>query len=93
VLRPLNRLLHFTLCATDSATGGIHNLCFDDHQWTVRYVVADTRRWLPGRRVLISPISVRDIDWRRHRLDLDLTKERIRKSPDVNTDKPRGPSA
>lgn len=86
--RRLNRLLRFTLRATDGPIGRVHDLYFDDHRWTVRYVVADTRRWLPGRRVLISPISVDDIDWRRRRLHVDLSRERIRSSPDIDTDKP-----
>jgi hypothetical protein len=88
MLRRLNVLLRSTIVALDGPIGRVHDVYFDDHSWTVRYVVADTGRWLPGRRVLISPISVRNLDRRRRRLNIDLTKDQIRKSPDIDTDKP-----
>lgn len=88
VLRRLDQLLRLTLHASDGSIGRVHDLYFDDHQWTIRYVVADTRRWLPGRLVLIPPMSVQHIDWSRRRLDVDLTKAEIRHSPDIHTDKP-----
>jgi len=31
---------------------------FDDRDWTIRYLVADTGEWLISRQVLISPHSL-----------------------------------
>ena len=89
-LKRLMGLLRFTLHATDGVIGRVRDLYFDDHRWTVRYVVADTRRWLPDRTVLISPIWVRAIDWRGSRLDLDLTRDRVRKSRGTSGGHARG---
>lgn len=45
-------------------------------------------RKLPGRRVLISPISPGRPDWMTQRLPVALTRERVRSSPDIDTQKP-----
>ncbi|MGH7317879.1 MAG: PRC-barrel domain-containing protein, partial [Candidatus Rokuibacteriota bacterium] len=44
--------------ASDGDIGSVKDLYFDDLMWTVRYLVVDTGAWLPGRQVLISPMSV-----------------------------------
>jgi hypothetical protein len=88
MLRRVDDLLGFTLHATDGDIGRVHDLYFDDQYWTGRYFVAETRHWLPGRRVLLSPASVRRIDWDRREIVVTLSREQIRESPSVDTDKP-----
>jgi hypothetical protein len=61
---------------------------FEDGLWIVRYLVVETGSWLTGRKVLISPHSVNRIDDRLHTVAVDLTCERVRHSPDIDTDKP-----
>ena len=58
MLRSLNESQGYTIAARDGELGAMHDFCFDDESWVVRYLVHDTRVWLPGRRVLISPISI-----------------------------------
>jgi hypothetical protein len=48
----------------------------------------ETGGWLPGRPVLISPISVIRTDWQAGRLDVALTKQQVADSPDINTHQP-----
>jgi len=33
----------------DGEIGTVREFCFDGLHWTVRYLVADTGNWLPGR--------------------------------------------
>jgi len=49
-------------------------------------LVADTNRWLPGRKVLISPIVVDQGDWEGKRLPVLLTQEQVKNSPDISMD-------
>ncbi len=44
-----------TIQATDGEIGHVKDFYFDDENWTVRYLVADTGGWLTGRLVLVSP--------------------------------------
>ena len=53
----------------------------EDADWSIHYLVVDTRNWLPGKKVLISPRSVQDIDWTERQIDLDVNREQVKNSP------------
>jgi uncharacterized protein YrrD len=76
------------LAAIDGAIGEVVDCFFDDQQWTVRYLVVDTGGWLSGRKVLISPASVRDVDVANRRVVVILTRKQVEDSPDVDTHQP-----
>lgn len=69
------------LAAEDDSLGTVKDLFFDDASWTVRYLVADTRRWLPGRRVLIAPEALKTPTWQRDAMPVALTRAQIEQSP------------
>lgn len=77
-----------TIRATDGELGAVDQLYFDDETWAIRYLTVETGGWLGGREVLISPMSVRHIDWQARRIDVALTKKQIENSPDIDTHKP-----
>src|SRR5262245_1421285 len=68
-------LMGYTLAATDGAIGEVEDCYFDDVHWTVRYFVVDAGGWLSGRRVLITPMAVRDVDQAGERVHVNLTRE------------------
>jgi hypothetical protein len=78
----------FTIGASDGDIGTVKECYFDDVTFTVRYVVVDTGDWLSERKVLLSPISLRAMDWEHKRITAALTKAQVEKSPDIDTDKP-----
>jgi hypothetical protein len=51
-------------------------------------VVVDTGGWLTSRRVLLSPIAVRDTNWQHDRIAVNLTRDQVRDSPDWDTERP-----
>jgi hypothetical protein len=61
---------------------------FDDERWTVRHLVVDTGNWLPGRKVLLSPLTIASIDWTGPRVQVSLTREQVRNSPNIDSDRP-----
>ena len=48
----------YKLHGLDGEIGKVKEFYFDDHHWTIRYLVADTGNWLTGRQVLISPYAL-----------------------------------
>jgi hypothetical protein len=88
MLRSTQELVGFTISTSDGDIGRVEALFFDDEQWTVRYFVIDTGGWLMGRRVLVSPGSVRRPEWERRRLPVALTKAQVLASPDVDARRP-----
>ena len=80
MLRSVDELKGYTIEATDGDVGEVVQFYFDDEKWTIRYLVADTGGWLPGRKVLISPGALGKVDWNLKKLHVSMTKERVENS-------------
>jgi hypothetical protein len=50
------------------AIWALYSVLFEELTWTVRSLVVDTGTWLPGRQVLIAPISLGVVDWETQRI-------------------------
>ena len=88
MLYRLEKLIGMSINASDGELGKVKDIYFDDHRWAVRYLVVDTGGWLDDRKVLISPFSVQKIDWDQRGIHVHLTRQQVKDSPSVNTDKP-----
>ena len=88
MLRSVRDLRGFGIEARDGPIGRVQEMLFDDHRWVVRYLVVDTSKWLPGRKVLISPISVDAIDGIARRVLLPLDRDCIGHGPEIQADEP-----
>jgi hypothetical protein len=88
VLRSVKELRNYVLAAEDGEIGRCDDFLFDDIHWTIRYMVADTRKWLPGRKVLVSPIALGEANWASQRMEVKLTKQQVKGSPPLDTDAP-----
>jgi hypothetical protein len=74
-----------TIRATDGDIGSVEDVYFDDHSWTVRYLVLDTGGWLSGRKVLVSPPAVERVDTEGRRIVTRLSRQQVQDSPSVDT--------
>jgi hypothetical protein len=74
--------------AIDGEIGHVDDLFFDADTWTVRYFVVETGPWILGRKVLLSPVAARAPDWGGYVLPVDLTRQQVKDSPDIETDLP-----
>lgn len=77
----LNRLTGYHLKALDGDFGKLVALYFDDKNWIVRYFVARSTEWLVGRKLLIVPTLITDIDPKDKIIDVDLTLQQVENSP------------
>jgi uncharacterized protein YrrD len=84
----VKELLGYKLGATDGEIGHVKDFYFDDKDWTIRYIVADTGSWLPGRQVLISPYAVGHVYPAGRILEVKLTRDKVQKSQDIDTHLP-----
>ena len=78
----------YKLDSLDGEIGKVKEFFFDDHHWTIRYLVADTGNWLTGRQVLISPYSLVAVNKEEQSIKVDLTQKQIEDSPSLSSDKP-----
>jgi hypothetical protein len=88
MLRNLKDLENYAISATDGEIGHVKDFYFDDDAWTMRYFVVNAGSWLNSRMVLITPIAVHRADWTDRMLAVSITKEQVKNSPDIDTDKP-----
>ncbi len=80
-LRSVVEVTGYRVHACDGDIGHIENLVIDDTDWSVRYFIVDTRNWWFGKRVLISPLAVKAIDWFDDHVELDVSREQVKASP------------
>jgi len=88
MLRSMRDLENYSIRATDGDIGRVKDFYFDDRTWTIRHLIVDTSSWIPDRKVLISPMSMDCPDWCGKILPVKITKEQVKSSPDMDTDKP-----
>jgi hypothetical protein len=88
MLRNIKGLWGLKVQASDGEIGKVHDLFFDVEEWTLRYLVVDTGTWLPGRKVLVSPVALGIPDGESRSFLVKLTKNEVEQSPEVDTDKP-----
>jgi sporulation protein YlmC with PRC-barrel domain len=88
MLRSVGDTTGHAISARDGDIGHVEDFLVDEEGWRIRYLVVDTRNWLPGRKVLVSPHWIRDIDWPEKRVHVDLTREAVKESPAYDPARP-----
>lgn len=83
-LRSLKEAAGYALEATDGAIGEVEDFLAERDSWTIRYVLVDTGKWLPGRKVLIAPSWIEFINWTGGHVRVALTREGVRSSPEYD---------
>jgi hypothetical protein len=87
-LRSANEVQGYYIQAKDGEIGHLDDFVVEDTTWGLRYLVVDTRNWLPGKKVLISHKWVNSIDWNTQIVEVEMTRETIERSPEYDPDKP-----
>lgn len=68
--------------ASDGELGHVEDFIVDDDQWTIRYLVIDTKNWWPGKKVLISPRWIERVSWADSKVIVNLTRDEIKAFPE-----------
>jgi hypothetical protein len=80
-LRSVAAVTGYHVHATDGEMGHIENFPLADRDWHIDYLTVDTKNWWPGEKVLISPRSVRRIDWADGAIHVDINRQKIEDGP------------
>jgi uncharacterized protein YrrD len=87
-LRSCKDVRGYHVQAINGQIGHVSDFIFDDHDWTIRYLVIDTSNWLHGREVLIATSWISDISWGESKVFVNVTVEKVRKSPPFDPSAP-----
>lgn len=88
MLHHIKDLYRDTLAAIDGDIGRVKDWYFDDQTWMIRYLVADTGTWLPGRLVLLAPQALGKMEPFEKTLHVKLTKKQIKNCPPIESHLP-----
>lgn len=80
-LRSTNEVIGYHIHATDGDIGHADDFIVDDNEWDMHYMIVDTRNWLPGKQVVLSPRWIEDISWSDRRVLVNVEREKVRTSP------------
>jgi hypothetical protein len=87
-LRSVNAVVSHRLEARDGEIGHVEDFLIEDLTWEIRYLVIDTRNWLPGKKVIVSPFWISGLDWNESKVDIDLSRDAVKGSPPYDPKQP-----
>jgi uncharacterized protein (DUF2249 family) len=85
-LRSTYEVSGYHIQALDDEIGHVDDYLIDDETWAIRYLVIDTHKWWPGKKVLISAHWIESVSWNESKVFISLPGEVIRQAPEY-TDK------
>lgn len=83
-LRSANDTRSYHVAAIDGEIGHVEDFLFDDALWRLRYLIVDTKNWLPGKKVLVSPDWITKVSWSTRRVSVGLSRHAIEASPEYD---------
>lgn len=80
MLKSMKECLGYTILATDGEIGEASDFLLDD-ELKLRYLVIDTGRWLPGKKVMLSTAWISSVDPQKQTVVMNIDKKRIEEGP------------
>jgi len=80
-LRSFGEVVGYHIQADDGEIGHVEDFLMEEGNWSIHYLVVDTKDWWPGKKVLVSPRSVAEIDWKDHLVKIDVGRQTVKDSP------------
>ena len=90
-LRSIKEVKGYAISTPDGELGHLDDLLFDQDRY-LRYAVADTRNWFPGKHVLLPIGCIECIRWSDKSVHAWPSRDAIRDAPEYDPDKPVTPA-
>lgn len=88
-LRSFKEVKGYAIQAVDGKIGHVQDFILDDETWALRYLIVDTRNWLPGgKKVMLSLNWAESVSWEESKFSVNLMKDQIKNSPAFDPLKP-----
>ena len=82
-LRSAEEVIGYKTHAVDGDIGEVSDFVLDTDTWTIGFAALDTRRWLPGRTVLLPISWASSISWTERAFHVDVSKDAIKTAPEI----------
>lgn len=78
----------YKIAAVDGAIGHVEEFLIDTQPWRVACLLVNTRNWWPGRTVIVAPEWIREVQWSRREVQVDLSRDTIQRAPEYDASRP-----
>ncbi len=85
-LRSMDNVNGYGIQAIEDDFGHVADFIIDVETWSIHYLEIDTSNWLPGKKVLLSPEWISQINWGESLVFVNLSSDQIKKSPEYTED-------
>ncbi|MDR3514368.1 MAG: PRC-barrel domain-containing protein [Azospirillaceae bacterium] len=90
-LRSIAAISGYHIHACDGEIGHVEDFALDEADWSIDYLIVDTRNWWPGKRVLLSPRTAQNINWTDRLVNLSISRQSVTDSPVFDPSTPTDP--
>ncbi len=80
-LRSSDEVKNYSIHVLDGDIGHVEDFILEEPGWAIRYLMVDTRNWLPDKHVLIAPAWIQQVDWAKQEVAVILKREAIETAP------------
>jgi len=87
-LRSTSEVRGYNIGAADGDIGHVEDFLVDGDDWTIRYMIIDTKNWWPGKLVLVAPEWGTGISWNERTVSVRLTRYQIKRAPEFDSSQP-----
>lgn len=83
-MRSSREVLGYHIKADDGEIGYIEDFILDTETWIIRYIVIDTKNWLPGKKVMLGITWLNDISYEESIAFINLSRRFIEHCPEYD---------
>lgn len=80
-VRSAEEVTGYHIHAPDGHLGHVEGFIFDDSNWSIQFLIVDTRNWLPAKKVLLPVKGIGEIQWASTSITVTPTREKIKSAP------------
>jgi uncharacterized protein YrrD len=89
MFQSLRQMTGYTVHSNDGQQiGAVTNFLFDDMRWVIRYMVLKTGSDMGGKRVLLAPVAITDLDQDHRTISTQMQPDQIAASPGIGSSNP-----
>lgn len=83
-LRSGSEVVGYRIEAADGELGHVEDFYIDDANWTIAGMIVGTRNWLPGKKVVVPPSAIEEIDWKEGAVRVRLRRDELKRAPEAS---------
>ncbi|MEP6596780.1 MAG: PRC-barrel domain-containing protein [Ginsengibacter sp.] len=87
-LRSTHDMKGYSIHANDGEIGEVTDFIFDEEKWNISFLVVDTGTLLHGKKVLLSPAWIKEIQWNVKEVIVNVSINDVMNSPEYDPSNP-----